>query len=122
MIDLGVKGFILKTADAKEYENAINSVYSGGVYFSAELMKFLSRRGEPRHQSNELQSLSKREKDVLKLICAGLNNNEISEKLFISVRTVEKHKTNIFIKTGVDSTQKLIVYAAKNFQIENPHI
>jgi DNA-binding NarL/FixJ family response regulator len=114
MLELGVRGFILKSADVKEFENAIFSVYSGGVYFSLEVLGFLTKKGKEQNKPFDIGKLTRREHEVLKLICNGCNNNLISEKMFISVRTVEKHKTNIFIKTGVDSTQKLIIFAVKN--------
>ena len=71
-------------------------------------MVFQSSQGQP---DNEL---SQREKDVLTQICNGDSNQEIAEKLFISKRTVEKHRANIMMKTGCGNTASLVVFAVKN--------
>ena len=65
-------------------------------------------------EPDNLDKLSKREIEILNLICSGLTNQEISEKLFISHRTVDTHRSNLLSKTGSKNTAELIVYAIKN--------
>ncbi len=109
--DLGVDGYLLKDADFDEIERAINTVHGDGKYFSQELLlKFI--------QSNNTKSvrieLTKREVDVLECLCNGLSAKESAEQLNISPRTVEKHRTELFAKTGTNSSIALVVYALKN--------
>lgn len=111
LVDIGIRGFLLKSCDFKEVEMALEAVKNGDYYFSQELpqqMVFQSSQGQP---DNEL---SQREKDVLTQICNGDSNQEIAEKLFISKRTVEKHRANIMMKTGCGNTASLVVFAVKN--------
>ena len=77
-------------------------------------MRELKPSSEPRSE----EQLSQRETEVLLLICQGLSNQEIAERLFISKRTVDKHRANILDKTGCRNTANLVVYAIKNSLIE----
>ncbi len=110
MIDLGVKGFILKDIDNDELLEAIRKVYRGGNYFSQELLLQLIKN-KPEDGAIEL---TRREKEVLELICQGLSNLEISEKLFISQRTVERHRSSLLFKTDSKNSVSLVVFAIKN--------
>lgn len=110
MIDIGVKGFILKDCDNKELKEAIERVYSGGTYFSQEILLSLIKE----KKSNDKINLTKREKEILELICKGYSNNEIAEKLFISQRTVERHRANLLEKTNSKNSISLVVFALKN--------
>ena len=114
MVEAGAKGFILKSADIDEVVTAIRTVCDGGTYFSQELLRNLvgslkSTRGE-----RPGDVLSDREKEILLLICRGMSNQEIADKLFISKRTVDKHRANILEKTGCRNTANLVVWAIKN--------
>lgn len=110
MIDLGVKGFILKDIDNDELIDAIRKVNKGGSYFSQELLLQLIKN----KPSGEEIELTRREKEVLELICLGFSNQEISEKLFISQRTVERHRSSLLFKTDSKNSVSLVVYAIKN--------
>lgn len=114
MIDIGVKGFLLKDSDNTELQNAIERVLSGHTYFSQELLLNLIKNKE----SNLPVHLSAREKEVLKLICDGLSNHEIADRLFISQRTVERHRANLLLKTESSNSISLVIYAIKNKLIE----
>lgn len=63
-------------------------------------------------------ALSEREIEILVEVCGGLSNQEIADKLFISKRTVDKHRANILEKTGCKNTANLVVYAIKNRLVE----
>lgn len=117
MIETGVKGIILKKAGKYELEQAIHEVLGGGNFFSQEIMKKMAMRLN-RNRSNKYETLSERELEVLVKVCNGLSNNEIAEKLFISPKTVEVHKSNIFKKTGVKNSAQLVIYAIKKGFIE----
>jgi DNA-binding NarL/FixJ family response regulator len=110
MIELGVKGFILKDIDNIELVDAIRKVNSGGSYFSQELLLKLIKH-KPENLGIEL---TKREKEVLELICRGYSNQQISEELFISQRTVERHRSSLLYKTDSKNSVSLVVYAIKN--------
>ncbi|MFZ4402310.1 MAG: response regulator transcription factor [Bacteroidales bacterium] len=116
MIDLGVKGFILKSSGMIELERAIETVMLGESYFSNELLrKIIKNFGKTnKHDFIELAHLSDRELEVLQLICFGLNNDEIADKLCISPKTVKSHKSNLLEKTECKNTTGLILYALKN--------
>ena len=118
MVDAGVKGFILKDSDISEVHDAIIAVHKGGNYFSQELLYHVIKRIKNREQEVKSSSLSKREREILLKICEGLSNHEIADALFISKRTVDKHRANLLAKTGSKNTASLILYAIKNRLIE----
>lgn len=121
MVGLGVKGFLLKNSDINEVFSAIDSVFEGGSYFSQELLfnlvSNMRSSGELKDEDDET-TLSGRELEILILICKGLTNNEIADSLFISKRTVDKHRANILEKTQCKNTANLVVYAIKNRLVE----
>jgi DNA-binding NarL/FixJ family response regulator len=110
LLDLGIKGFILKDADNEEFFLAINRVLMGETYFSQELLLNII------HERTRVDpvKLSRREKEILGLISQGLSNQEISSVLNISQRTVERHRTHLLDKTGSKNSIRLIIYALKN--------
>ena len=118
MIDAGIKGFILKKSNKFELQQAIITVNSGGNYFSQEILQKLAFQNV--NFTSGLNQFTHRELDVLNLVCKGLTTQEISEKLFISVKTVEVHRNNIFRKSDVRNICELIIWAIKNnyFSVE----
>jgi DNA-binding NarL/FixJ family response regulator len=120
MIDLGVKGFILKSSGINELEKAISEVMLGESYFSNELLRKiisnLSRKNANKPTENAM--LTSRELEVLQQICLDLNNDEIAQKLYISPMTVKSHRSNLLEKTGCKNTTGLILFALKNKIIE----
>ncbi len=121
MVSLGVKGFILKNSEIKEVVTAIETVVEGGSYFSQELLFTLvsNLKSTPTTVTDEdSEELSQRESEILLHICRGESNSEIADALFISKRTVDKHRSNILAKTGCKNTANLVVYAIKNNLVE----
>ena len=119
MVDAGAKGFLLKNTNLQEVKTAIDTVMNGGNYFSQELMQSLLRNYKSVKEIREPESeLSEREVEILLLICSGLSNQEIGDQLFISKRTVEKHRANILSKTNCKNTAGLVMYAIKNQMIQ----
>jgi DNA-binding NarL/FixJ family response regulator len=118
MVDAGAKGFVLKDSDISEVKDAILTVSRGGSYFSQELLYHVILKFKNRESESKSASLSKREKEILLKICEGLSNQEIAETLFISKRTVDKHRANLLDKTNSKNTASLILFAIKNKLIE----
>ncbi|MDP4184148.1 MAG: response regulator transcription factor [Bacteroidota bacterium] len=119
MVSAGVKGFLLKNSDITEVCNAIESVIEGGSFFSKELLFNLVSNLKSSSESHKLDTeLSERELEILILICKGYSNQEIGEQLFISKRTVDKHRANILAKTNCKNTANLVVFAIKNKLVE----
>ncbi len=120
MVEAGAKGFLLKNSEFAEVAAAAEKVAAGGTYFSPELMDALveamERTGERNGdgQVGYREPLSERETEVLPLVCEGLANHEIADRLFISKRTVDKHRANILAKTGCKNTASLVIYAVKH--------
>lgn len=118
MVDAGAKGFVLKDSDISEVKEAILTVRKGGSYFSQELLYHVIQKIKHRENESKSANLSKREKEILLKICEGLSNQEIAETLFISKRTVDKHRANLLGKTNSKNTASLILFAIKNKLIE----
>jgi DNA-binding NarL/FixJ family response regulator len=115
MIEAGAIGFLLKNVKREELEVAIKLFQEGRNYYSEELLAFFTKK----YISNKPDAeISKRELEILQHIAKGFTNQEISEKLFISLRTVEGHKTNLIQKTGSKNIVDLLIYALKNKLIE----
>lgn len=111
MINAGVKGFLIKDSTINEVREAIKIVANGGNYFSQEILYKLIKNGPELNKNDE--TLSERETEILTLICRGESNQEIADKLFLSKRTVDKHRANILDKTNCRNTACLVVYALK---------
>ncbi len=121
MVSLGVKGFILKNSEIKDVVAAIDAVAEGGSFFSQELLFNLVSNLKSAPSSvpeDSPEQLSQRESEILLHICRGESNNEIADALFISKRTVDKHRSNILAKTGCKNTANLVVYAIKHHLVE----
>jgi DNA-binding NarL/FixJ family response regulator len=114
MVDAGAKGFLLKDSDISEVKEAILTVRRGGSYFSQELLYHVIQKIKHRENESKSANLSKREKEILLKICEGLSNQEIAETLFISKRTVDKHRANLLGKTNSKNTASLILFAIRN--------
>jgi len=121
MIELGVRGFVLKSSGIEKVLAAINSVNNGDNYISEEILINLSKATEVKENKfgdNKENDISEREMEILFYVSKGLTNEEIADKLFISKRTVDKHRANLLSKTGCRNTAALVMYAIKNNIIE----
>lgn len=120
MIKAGVDGYILKDASPKDLLIATETVFKGESYFSPKVIIKLSKQvmneiGDYRTTST---LLSIRELELLKLFCAGFSRKNISNRLFIAERTVDKHKENILKKTNCKNIMELIFYSLKHNLID----
>ncbi|MCX6304049.1 MAG: response regulator transcription factor [Bacteroidetes bacterium] len=112
MIHAGVKGFILKKANKFELEQAIREVHRGGNYFSQEILQKLAFRHTGKTSGTD--ELTPREIEIMVFICQGFRTQEISERLYISCKTVDTHRANLFLKTDVRNVAGLIAWAIRN--------
>lgn len=117
MVEAGARGFLLKDSDIGDVLEAVETVMEGGSYFSPQLLSSLTGRMRSREDAADDQ-LSSREREILVAVCRGLSNQEIADELFISKRTVDKHRANILEKTNCKNTANLVVYAIKNGLVE----
>lgn len=119
---LGAQGFVVKSTDQDELLMAINRVIYGGQYFSSSLTLNMIAQGMSPATNSDFDDkkaiLTDREVEILKLIAAGMSNKEIGEKLFISHRTVDTHRTNLMKKLEVNNIAGLIRYAIKHGFVE----
>ncbi|MCB0768648.1 MAG: response regulator transcription factor, partial [Flavobacteriales bacterium] len=115
LMELGANGYVVKTAEPDEIENAIRAVSDSGYHFSELVSRVmlhgLVNKEKVKPTFNDTDPLSEREQEVLCLICQELTTTEIAGKLFLSPRTVEGHRNNILLKTGARNTAGIVVYA-----------
>mgnify|MGYP001159241630 CR=1 FL=1 len=113
MLEAGVSGYILKNTGKEELVNALLKINEGGLFFSdeitGEMMKSIVEK--PGEKENTSVRLTDRELEIVKLIAAEKSNAEIADNLFISERTVETHRKNIFRKTSAKRVLGLIKMA-----------
>ncbi len=118
-IDIGVDGYILKDSKSAELKKAINYVYNGESYIQSSLIPSLNSRLVNRDMDKEkIESLTKRELEVLIQVANGMFNKEIAVILSISERTVKNHISNIFKKIEVSDRTQAAVFAIKNNLIQ----
>jgi len=103
----GADGYLLKNIEREELENAINTVFKGGKYFSPEITTILANTvANP--LTAEVSEITPREKEVLVLVAGGRSTKQIADQLGISIRTVETHRINMLKKLDVSNSAELI--------------
>ncbi|MCL7755083.1 response regulator transcription factor [Polaribacter sp. Z022] len=123
MIDVGASSYLLKNTTPKMVVHTINEVYDKGFYYDEKVLKIIheniiSSSGKRIKSDLDKKLLSKREIDVLELICEQYTTAEIGEKLFISPRTVEGHRNNLLLKTQSKNVAGLVIYGIQKKLIE----
>ncbi len=117
-----IQGYVLKNASLDELMQALKAVHDGGTFFSKDI--HIGDRDEDFRNTITIEDkqideiLSRRELEVLRLICKEYSNAEIAEKLFLSVSTVETHRKNLIAKLGVNNTVGLVKFALRNNLID----
>jgi DNA-binding NarL/FixJ family response regulator len=114
MLEAGAKGFVIKNAGIVELQNAITEIAKGGTWFSSELIQKIVINLNVKSQAKPIAVLTKREIEILKLICESYTNDQIADKINISLDTVKWHRGNILAKTEATNTAGLVIYAIKN--------
>ena len=108
--DADISGYVLKNIGKKELVKALEKIYNNGIYFSDEVLLEMTKASEKKRENEEV-NLTTREIEIVRLIEKELSNKQIAEKLFLSERTVETHRKNIFRKTNTASVIGLVKYA-----------
>lgn len=111
MIRDGASAFLNKNEEPNEVLNTVLNVAEKGYHFNDFVFKVLRERNLTPPGKPDINILTEREDEILKLICEEFTNKEIGEKLFISARTVEGHRQNLLLKIGAKNTAGLIIYA-----------
>ncbi|MEP7279576.1 MAG: response regulator transcription factor [Bacteroidota bacterium] len=111
MIENGASGYILKNSTKEELLTAIQTITSGGIFFSGEAGEALKEH--QKSSGHQLPELSPREKEILGLIAEGYTNPQIAEKIFLSSFTVDSHRKNLLAKLNVKNTACLIRLAVE---------
>lgn len=117
-----IQGYVLKNVLLDELVSALQTVHNGNSYFSKDIN--IGDRDEDFRNTITIEDkqideiLSRRELEVLKLICREYSNAEIADKLFLSVSTVETHRKNLIAKLGVNNTVGLVKFALRNKLID----
>jgi DNA-binding NarL/FixJ family response regulator len=122
LVKYDVQGYLLKNSTIEELKKALHAIAGGQKYFSQEI-NILDTDQDFRHtitieDKKVDEILSRREIEILTLICKEYSNSEIAEKLFLSVSTVETHRKNLIAKLGVNNTVGLVKFALKNKLID----
>jgi len=123
MIDVGASSYLVKNTSPKMVVHTINEVHKKGFYYDEKVLSIINENiisSSGKHIKNDLEQnlLSKREIDVLELICAQKTTVEIADKLFISPRTVEGHRNNLLLKTKSKNVAGLVIYGIQKKLIE----
>lgn len=118
MLEAGAKGYLLKNADKQEILDAIHSVYEDKTYYchhtSSKLASLISKSKFNPHKKKEPIIFTDREIEIIRLICQQLTAQEIADKVYLSKRTVEGHRTRILEKMNVKNTAGVVIFALKH--------
>ena len=120
MLQAGAKGYVLKSINANNLASSISKILNGGLFFNENLANGLVERcvlGKdkgfaPKHPA--IERLSRREKEIIAMICDQLTNEQIAKQLFLSKRTIDNHRQNILNKPGMINTAGLVRFAVEN--------
>ena len=119
LFEKGIKSYLDTNCGYNEFVKSIAALGSNLIYIcdsaKERMMDFLSHKEV--HQRHQIECLTKREMEVLKLICDGLSSKKICEKLFISINTVETHRKKILMKLNVKNSAGVVKYAMENHMI-----
>lgn len=115
LLDAGAAGYLLKSARSRDLVDAIRTIHSGESVLHPKIIAKLLKRAmaAPAGEGRRPELLSERESKVLELVALGMSNKEVSERLYVSQRTVKAHLTNIFNKLNVASRSEAIVKGLK---------
>ncbi|ARN77717.1 hypothetical protein BST97_06740 [Nonlabens spongiae] len=116
----GIKGYMLKTIPPAELLHALDTITRGGRHFDAAITEKLldGKKGKAETRFDEqkglISELTERELEIIKLVCQGMSTKEIAEKIFVSFKTVDSHRTNIMRKLNLNNVVSLVRFALEN--------
>lgn len=119
MIQVGASGYLIKNCEIDELVHAINTVQQTGFYLNDLTLKAMANaskyKGDNITNINNIPiEITKREHEVLQMICKQYTNSEIADQLFVSIRTVDGHRNNLLAKIGCKNTAGLVLFAVSN--------
>jgi len=117
----GVKGYVLKENALEELIQSIQKVHEGGMFLSNTITELVVNSYMKESQTgthDASKSMSTREREILQLLAEGYNNKDVSEKLNLSIKTVETHRANIMRKMGFKNITELVLYAVRNHMVQ----
>ncbi len=114
MLKAGARGYLLKDADISEIEQVVLNINIGKNFFSSNILLKLAEELE----KEPAVKLTSRETEIIQNLCKGVGVSAIADKLFVSERTIEKHKANLFLKTGTTNTVNLVLWAIHHKIVE----
>jgi two-component system, NarL family, invasion response regulator UvrY len=122
MLKMGVKGYLSKDVEPNELKQALEAVLKKGYYYTdfitGKLIHSLQNNGNNKNNSQHNYELSDREKDFIKLACSELTYNEIAAQMFLSPKTIDGYRNNLFEKLNVKSRVGLVLFAIRNGYFE----
>lgn len=122
LLQAGAQGFVEKTASLREFRKGMESVANGGSYFGPEITRLLREavvNPESPKQAG-VDTLTTREREILQLVAESYSTKEIAQKLTISVKTADNHRTNLMRKLDLHNIASLTRYAISNGLVESP--
>jgi len=123
MLDAGAHGFVEKTAGLVEVTKGLETIANGGNYFGPAISKILRTVvANPESPSNSLDLLTNREREILQLIAEGHSTKEVAQKLSVSAKTIDNHRTNLMRKLDLHNVAGITRYAMEMGLIENEQI
>ncbi|HEU4965252.1 MAG TPA: response regulator transcription factor [Bacilli bacterium] len=118
-LEAGAKGYLLKTVLGEELTGAIRKVASGETVLEPQVAaKVVASLQKPKQEASPVDALTEREMDVLRLLADGYTNQQIGDTLYIGIKTVKTHVSNILAKLGVEDRTQAAIYALKNGLVE----
>lgn len=119
MLKLGAKGYILKNAEPEELKEALNSVLEKDFYLSEYISgKIVSGLNKDLDRPDSRVTLTEKEKELLRWICSEMTYKDIAAKMFVSPRTLDDYRNNLFEKLKVKTRVGLVLYAIRNHLVE----
>lgn len=114
LLQLGIDGFVSKRGPMEEVTRAIESVIDGVPFYGRDISVLIRDITDAKMNKNNALTLTKREQEVIRACCEGLQGKEVAERLHISLRAVNSHKTNIFNKLGISSSLEMVRFALEH--------
>lgn len=123
LIKSGAHGYLVKDSDPREVYEAIHSIHAKGAYINDRTLKALQNSMTKKIKPKKVtEQISLREEEILQLTCQQYTAEEIAQKLFISVKTVNGHRNNLLLKTGSKNVAGLVIFAIKNEIVKLPDV
>lgn len=120
LLEIGARGYLTKESGVDEMIKAINQVHAGNYYLAPVIEHLLAMSQLPGNDDNPIDRLSRREFQVMLMICQGLTNSAISDDLCLSPKTISTYRLRLFEKLGVKNEVELIKLAVEHGMVEFP--